>query len=159
MAWKRVKELPEKIDRLERRIANLTQDMATAKTHEHDRIAIDGRPRQKEDVQEALAAILKTVPTVLFQHRHIPLRVCRGLAFSLDLSPRDNPSVCVEGAATRFLDLSSDRPGPRALMNAVARLVEDYEVTRDRDTEDSKIVRAQLKDYEARIAHLRMTGI
>jgi phage shock protein A len=58
MVRKQVKELPEKIDQLERRIANLTQDMATAKTHEHDRIVIDGRPRQKEDVQEALAEIL-----------------------------------------------------------------------------------------------------
>jgi hypothetical protein len=151
MARKQVKELPEKIDRLERRIAHLTQDMATAKTHEHDRIVIDGRPREKEDVHAALAAILWTVPTMLFQHHCIPFGVYRGLAFSLDLSPRGNRSVCVEGAATRFLDLSSDCPGPRAVMNAVGRLVDSYELIRDRDREDLKIAQGQLHDYEARI--------
>ena len=106
MARKRIKELPEKIELLEKRIAGLGEDIATAHAHENDLVTINGRPRQKEDVQEALAAILKTVPTMVFQPRRIPLGIYRGLKFSLDLSPRENPSVCVEGAATRFLDLS-----------------------------------------------------
>jgi hypothetical protein len=151
MARKRVKELPEKIDRLQKRIADLTEDMATAKAHEHDRIIIDGRPRQKEDVQEALAAILKTVPTMVFQPRRIPLGVYRGLSFSLDLSPRDNPSVCVQGAATRFLELSSDNPGPRAMMNAVVRLVDSYEDEQSRARKDLDISRGQLRDYQTRV--------
>jgi hypothetical protein len=128
--------------------------MATAKSRGYDRIVIDCRPRRKKDVQEALAAVRRTVPTMVFQHCCIPLRVYRGLAFSLDLSLRDNPSICVEGTATRFLDLSSNHPGPRAVMNAVARLVDSYELIRDRDREDLKIAQGQFHDYEARIGSM-----
>ena len=35
-------------------------------------------------------------------------------------------------------------------MNAVARLVDSYEVTRDRDAEDVKIAQRQLRDYKTR---------
>ena len=57
----------------------------------------------------------------------VELGMYRGLKFGLDLSPHENPAVCVEGAVTRFEPLSREHRGPRAIMNAVARLVDGYE--------------------------------
>ena len=54
------------------------------------------------------------------------LGMYRGLKFSLDLSPHENPAVCVEGAVTRYEPLSREHRGPRAIMNAVTRLVDGY---------------------------------
>jgi len=153
MARKRVKELPEKIERLEQRISGLGEDIATANAHERDPVTIGARHYAKEDVQEALAAMLKGVDMVVFRNRRIPLGIYHGLKFSLDLSPRENPSVCVEGTVTRFLELSRENPGPRAMMNAVARLVDSYEHERSRATKDLEISRGQLRDYQSRIGN------
>jgi hypothetical protein len=39
-------------------------------------------------------------------------------------------------------------------MNAVARLVDSYELIRDRDRKDLIIAQGQLRDYEARIGRI-----
>jgi hypothetical protein len=81
----------------------------------------------------------------------IPLGTYRGLKFGLHLSPYDNPSVRVEGAVTRFENLYREDPGPRAIMNAVARLVDGYVVERRNTAKELEIACGQLKDYHARI--------
>ena len=67
------------------------------------------------------------------------LGMYRGLKFSLDLSPHENPAVCVEGAVTRYEPLSREHRGPRAIMNAVTRLVDSYEDERTRAAKDLEI--------------------
>jgi hypothetical protein len=151
MARKRVKELPEKIERLEKRIAGLGEDIAAACAHERDLVTIGQRHCAKKDIHEALEARLKGTTMTPWRHERVVLGMYRGLKFSLDLSPRDNPSVCVEGAVTRFLELSRENPGPRAIMNAVARLVDGYGDEQGRAAKDLEISRGQLRDYQTRI--------
>jgi hypothetical protein len=81
----------------------------------------------------------------------VDLGMYRGLKFSLDLSPHENPAVCVEGAVTRYEPLSREHRGPRAIMNAVARLVDSYEGEQARAAKDLEISRGQLRDYQSRI--------
>ena len=52
---------------------------------------------------------------------------------------------------TRFENLYRQDPGPRAIMNAVARLVDGYVVERRNTAKELEIARGQLRDYEARI--------
>jgi hypothetical protein len=149
MARLRIKELPENIERLEKRIAGLGKDIATVKTH--DGITIGARRYAKEDVQAALEARLKGVSMTPWRSEYVELGMYRGLKFGLDLSPQQNPAVCVEGAVTRFEPLSRDHHGPRAIMNAVTRLVDGYEGEQQRAAKDLEISRGQLRDYQSRI--------
>jgi hypothetical protein len=151
MARLRIKELPEKIERLEKRIAGLGEDIATAEAHERDPVTIGQRRYAKEDVQSALEAKLKGVSMDPWRRECVELGMYRGLKFSLDLSPHENPAVCVEGAVTRFEPLSREHRGPRAIMNAVARLVDGYGDERARAAKDLEISRGQLRDYQSRI--------
>jgi hypothetical protein len=96
-----------------------------------------------------LAGLLKGVS--MKSAGRIPLGTYRGLKFGLDLSPYSNPSVRVEGTVTRFENLYREDPGPRAIMNAVARLVDGYGNERAWSMKDLDIARGQLKDYQARI--------
>jgi hypothetical protein len=56
----------------------------------------------------------------------------------------------VEGAVTRFENLYREDPGPRAIMNAVARLVDGYVVERRNTAKELEIARGQLRDYQSR---------
>ena len=96
------------------------------KAHERDPVTIGQKRYAKEDVQSALEVKLKGVSMNPWRYKCVELGMYRGLKFSLDLSPHENPAVCVEGAVTRFEPLSREHRGPRAIMNAVARLVDSY---------------------------------
>jgi hypothetical protein len=151
MARLRIKELPEKIERLETRITRLGEDIATAKAHEQDPVTIGQRRCAKEDVHEVLEARLKGTSMNPWRRESVALGMYRGLKFGLDLSPHEKPAVYVEGAVTRFEPLSRDHHGPRAIMNAVARLVDGYEGERARSAKDLEISRGQLRDYQGRV--------
>jgi hypothetical protein len=158
MARLRIKELPEKIARLEIRIARLGEDIATARKHEGDPVTIGSRRCAKEDVHEALEARLKGVDMAPWRRESVALGMYRGLKFGLDLSPHENPAVYVEGAVTRFEPLSREHRGPRAIMNAVARLVDGYGDERARAAKDLEISRGQLRDYQSRIGGVFQHG-
>jgi hypothetical protein len=133
---------------LERRQAGLTQDIATAAAHAHDPITIGARRYDRED---ALAARVPSLPALVPQTHTVPLGVYRGLRFGLTLHPHSHPEVGVEGAVTRYGALSRDFHGPRAILNAVERIVGGYETERDRTARDAGIARGQQRDYEARL--------
>jgi hypothetical protein len=86
----------------------------------------------------------------VFEACHFPLGVYHGLTFSLHLHPHAPPSVCLQGQATRFLELSREHRGPRAVMNAVERLMGGYEAERGRAVRDLRIAQDQWRDYQAR---------
>ena len=81
----------------------------------------------------------------------MPLGTCHGLRFSLVLHPRGAPDVCVEGATTRYSTLSRDSHGPRAILNAVERVMGSYEAEREKTTRDLDIAQGQQRDYQARL--------
>jgi hypothetical protein len=60
-------------------------------------------------------------------------------------------SVCLQGQAIRFLELSREHRRIRAVMKAVDQLVGGDEAERDRDVRDVRIAQSQLRDYQAGI--------
>lgn len=57
----------------------------------------------------------------------------------------------VEGTLTRYAPLARDVHGPRAILNAVERLIGSAEAERDKARRDLEIAQGQRRDYEARL--------
>jgi N12 class adenine-specific DNA methylase len=151
LARKRLKELPADIARLETRRDALAADLVTIRAHALDPITIGDRRYAREEALKALGERLHAIPAAVIEARSYPLGVVRGLTFSLDLHPRYVPAVRIQGTASRFLDLSREHRGPRAVLNAVDRLIEGYEAERERIRHDLALAQGQLRDYQARL--------
>ena len=151
LARRTLRELPGDIARLERRRDGLAQDIATAIAHAGDLITIGERRYTREEAPEALALRLKTLPVVVPQTHTVPLGVYRGLTFSLVLHPHGAPDITVAGALARVSQLAQDFHGPRAILNAVERLVSSYATDREKTVRDLGIAQGQQRDYETRL--------
>jgi hypothetical protein len=81
----------------------------------------------------------------------VPLGVSRGLRFGLVQHPQGTPDVYIEGALRRSAPLARDVHGPRAILNAVERLIGSAESERDKARRDLTIAQGQRRDYEARL--------
>jgi hypothetical protein len=151
LARRHLRELPETIAQLEHRLADLEQDLATASAPTAAPFTIGSRTCSREDALERLATRLEVLPSSVAETRHMPLGTCHGLRFSLVLHPQGAPDVCVEGATTRYNSLSRDSHGPRAILNAVERVMGNYEAEREKTTRDLDIAQGQQRDYHARL--------
>jgi len=151
LARRQLRALPAEITRLERRLAALTEDIATAAAHAAEPIIIGTRPYSRHDALEALAARLQSLPAVVYETCSVLLGVSRGLRFSLVQHPQGAPEVYIEGALRRSAPLARDLHGPRAILNAVERLIGSAEAERDKATRDLEIAQGQRRDYEARL--------
>jgi hypothetical protein len=151
LARRKLRELPGDIARLERRRDALAQDIATATAHASDAIMIGERRYSRMDAPEDLALRLQALPALVPQTHTVPLGVSRGLTFSLVLHPHGAPDICVEGALTRVSQLPRDFHGPRAILNAVERLIGSYATEREKTVRDLGIAQGQRRDYEARL--------
>ena len=80
-----------------------------------------------------------------------PLGTYRGLSFGIVLHPIGAPEAYLEGAVTRHAHLSRDAHGPRAILNALDRLLGSYEGQAATAAQDLDIARTQLRDHEARL--------
>jgi hypothetical protein len=151
LARKRLRELPETIESLNRRLATLTADLETAATHASDPVTIGRRACAGKDLLDALGRSLDALPKQVWDARRIPLGVIRGLAFGIARHPRFAPEVYLEGATTRQVPLSREHHGPRAVLNAVERLAAGYSSSCDSVRQDLAITEGQLRDYRARL--------
>jgi hypothetical protein len=151
VARKRLKELPGDIARLEARRDALSADLATARTHAHDPVTIGARRYARAEALDTLGERLNAIPAAIFEARSFPLGIYRGLAFGLDLHPHAAPAVRVQGEATRFADLSREHRGPRAVLNAVEKLIGRDDAERERTRRDLGLAQGQLRDYQARL--------
>jgi hypothetical protein len=151
LARRSLRELPGTIARLGARIAALTQDVETAEAHTNDPLIIGGRSCGKDEVYELLAQRLQSLPAGVIEARSIPLGIYCGLSFGMALFPHQTPEIFVEGAAARYASLSRDHHGPRAVLNAVERLVGTYDLERNRATRDLGIAQGQRRDFESRL--------
>jgi hypothetical protein len=151
LARRQVRALPAEITRLERRLAALTQDRATAAVHATDLITIGTRSVSRPEALEALATRLHALPVLVVETRRVALGLARGLRFGLVQHPQGTLDVYVEGALRRSTPLARDAHGPRALLNAVERLIGSAEAERDKAARDLTIAKGQLRDYEARL--------
>jgi hypothetical protein len=146
-----LRALPAEIARLERRLAALTQDIATAAAHAADQVTIGTRPSSRHDALEALAARLQALPALVYETHTVALGLARGLRFGLVQHPQGTPEVSIEGALRRSAPLARDLHSPRAILNAVERLIGSATMEHDKATRDLAIARGQLRDYEARL--------
>jgi hypothetical protein len=74
----------------------------------------------------------------------------RGLRFGLIFHPQFASEVYLEAATTRQAMLSWEHHRPRAILNALERLVDGYGTECARVRQDLAIAEAQLHDYQAR---------
>jgi N12 class adenine-specific DNA methylase len=140
LARRSLKELPDTIKRHEKRIEGLTADMVTIEAHRGD----------PEPSTESLGKRMNNIPEEVSETRRFKLGTYRGLEFGLILHKFGQADVYVEGVVTRR-DSVRDNAGPRAVLNAVERLVVHYETERQRVTQDLAIAQGQLKDFESRL--------
>jgi hypothetical protein len=151
LARRQLRALPADIARLEHRVAALTQDMATAQAHADEPVTIGTRPYSRHDALEALAARLHALPALVYETHSVPLGLVRGQRFGLVQHPQGAPEVYVEGALRRSAPLARDVHGPRAILNAIERLIGNAAAERDKATRDLAIAQGQCRDYETRV--------
>src|SRR5262249_7211694 len=119
--------------------------------HAPDPATIGTRPYSRRDALEALAPRLHALPAFVVETHTVPLGRYRGLRFGLEQHPQGAPEVYVEGTLRRATALARDVHGPRAILNAVERLMSSAETERARASRDLAIAQCQLRDYEARL--------
>ena len=151
LARRNIKLLPETINRLTGRLANLTADMATATAHADDRMVIGSRTVSHEDETKALGGLLDTLPRHVSQTRRFGIGIYRGLRLGLVLHPEFAPELYLEGTITRHEVLSRDHHGPRAVLNALERLLASYGSESESTRKQLAIAETQLRDYQARL--------
>ena len=90
------------------------------------------------------------------------LGLYRGLRFGLVQHPQGAPEVYIEGALRRSTALARDVHGPRAILNAVERLIGSAATERDKATRDLAIAQGQLPGLRSppgrRICPCRVSG-
>jgi hypothetical protein len=151
LARRQLRALPADITRLEHRMAALTEDIATAQAQSAEPVIIGTQPYSRHDALEALAARLQGLPALVYETRSVPLGLVRGLRFGLVQHPQGAPEVYVEGTLRRYAPLARDVHGPRAILNAVERLLSTAASERDKATRDLAIAQGQLRDYDTRL--------
>ena len=96
LARRQLRALPADITRLERRVAALTQDIATAEAHATDPVTIGTQPYSRHDALEALAARLHALPALVYETRTRPpgsvLAACALAWYSIRRAPRRSMS-------------------------------------------------------------------
>jgi len=151
LARRNVRDLPATIARLERRVASLAADMATAAAHADDAVAIGTRLCSREDAIDLLGHRLKSLPDKVHETRRFPLGAYRGLAFGIVLHHLDAPEAYLEGQVMRHAYLSRESHGPRAVLNALDRLIGSYDSQAAAAAQDLAIAQGQLRDYDSRL--------
>ena len=151
VARMRLRTLPDTIKRLSDQLAGLTQDHATTRSHAGPSMTIGNHECDGAEMVELLAKRLDALPTAVSERRRVPLGTYRGLRFGLTMHPNSASDLYLEGAASRATMLTREHPGPRAVLNALERLVSGYPSHCESVREDLGIAQGQLRDYESRL--------
>ena len=146
-----MRELPETIQRLTKRLNDLSADLATANAHEHDPLTVGSRRCHSDDAMGILGKALDALPEKLREATRFPVGRYRGLAFGLLRHASGAADVYLEGAVTRHSQLFRDHQGPRAVLNALDRLADSYRGQCDATRQELAIAEGQLRDYDARL--------
>jgi hypothetical protein len=139
LARRAVRDLPDDIKRLEKRLEGMTTDKATLASSE----AVPS--------QEAVAERMKRMPDRVSETYRSPLGKYRGLDASLILHPLGGTEIVLDGATRRRETLMRDNPGPRAVLNALERLANSYDYECRSHRAEIGVKQGQLRDYESRL--------
>lgn len=139
LARRNLRDLPDDIKRMEKRLEGLTADMATT-------AANDGIPSQ-----EAIGNRLKVMPEKVSETYRTKLGTYRGLECGMIMHLLGGTEVYLDGAVRCRETLMRDNPGPRAVLNALERLAGGYQHDCRHLKAEIGVKQGQLKDYEARL--------
>jgi hypothetical protein len=151
LARRNLRDLPDTIVRLSKRLSDLSADQATAAAHAGDPLTIGGRTCHRDDTMAILGKSLNSLPDQVSTTRRYPIGTFRGLSFGLVQHPNGAADVFLDGAATRHGMLSRDAHGPRAVLNALERLAATYGSQCDTARQELAIAEGQLRDYQSRL--------
>jgi len=151
VARRSVRDLPARIESLSGRLTKLSADQATAEEHVHDPITIGRQEWDRVDAQTVLGKRLETLPISVREPTRVRLGTYRGMQFGIVLHPSFPPDVYLEGETIQRTMLSRDHQGPRAVLNALGRMAEDYAAEIVRVHQDLTLAQGQLRDYQARL--------
>lgn len=151
LARRNVRDLPEAIGRLHKRLSALEADAETARSHEDAPVLIDGDSCPRERLLGVLGARLDALPAEVNETRRFPLGRIRGLSFGVVKHRYSAPDVFLEGEGVRETALSKDAQGPRAVLNAVERLIASYGTRCEEVRRELTISETKLRDFTARM--------
>jgi N12 class adenine-specific DNA methylase len=142
LARKNIRDLPDDIKRLEKRLDGLTADMATMAGN------------KDTPSQEFVAERLKRMPEKVSETYRTPLGKYRGLDASMILHPLGGTEVVLDGATRCRETLMRDNPGPRAVLNALERLANGYDHACRANRGEISMKQGQLADFQARLGQV-----
>ncbi|WP_238602692.1 hypothetical protein [Fimbriiglobus ruber] len=148
LARRNLRELPQTIERLEKRLEALTEDAATVEGSKGMTVG------EKPGTEVVLGQALNRIPDEVDRRRVFPIGEYRGLAFGLERHPGGSADVYLEGRGYRTAQLSRESQGPRAVMNALNRIATTYDERIEATGKELAVVRGQLTDYEARLGRV-----
>ena len=149
LARRNVRDLPGVVERLGRRSADVESDIETAE-RVGDEVVLSDRAFGRDDALEPLLRLAERLPERVSEPRPVPFGVYRGLRFGMVLHPNAAPDVYCEGR-TRLCGRVARDAGPRAILNALDRLVASYPDERDAAARDRLVAEGQLRDYQSRL--------
>ncbi len=151
LARRNLRDLPSHISQLTKRLDGLTADQATVNGGDPGVLTIGGHATGRGEALATLAHALDALPVRVSSPRRFPLGRYCGLTFGMVLHPEWRPEVYLEGATFRKDTLSRDHHGPRAVLNALDRLLSGYAAECRRTRQDLTLAESQLRDYQARV--------
>jgi N12 class adenine-specific DNA methylase len=148
MARRKLKELPETIVRLEKRVEALTTDKERVSSWKGDPLIINGKPCSLDDASTALARVLEGIPEN--SDRRFLLGKYRGITFGIEYR-WNNADVYLSGETEQRTQLSKESRGPKAVLNALNRITASYDERIESNAKELELSRTQLGDYEVRL--------
>ncbi|MFL5328658.1 MAG: DEAD/DEAH box helicase family protein [Gemmataceae bacterium] len=147
VARKRLKELPQAIERLSARLAGLEADAGTVAVNKN--ISIGNRICPQDDVLVLLSNALNWIPERVTHPKRFPLGTFHGLSFGINRTSLST-DVYLEGKGFRCEMLNRDSQGPRAVMNALQRMALSYDELIAKIQKELALAQNQLHDYWSR---------
>lgn len=151
LARRRLRELPDELQQLEQLQSDLQQDHETLRTHQDEGLKIGGRAHHPSDVNELLGNRLKSFSARQPRSRKLTLGTKCGLRFGVTADTDSRVSVFVDGATSMTRRLAGGTPGPRAVLNALDRIIEELPQRAEKVRVDIAQARKHLEDYRDRV--------
>jgi N12 class adenine-specific DNA methylase len=139
LARRNIRDLPDAIRHLTKRVDGLTSDMATMEKNDGS-LSTEGIGHRMSRMPEKVS---ETYRTKLGTHR--------GLEAGIILHPLGGTEVYLDGAVRCRETLMRDNPGPRAVLNALERLADGYEADIRHLKAEIALKQGQFRDYESRL--------
>ena len=139
LARRNLRDLPDSIRHLTKRVDGLTADMATMAGN------------SGELTTESIGERMKRMPEKVSETYRTKLGAFHGLEAGIILHPLGGTEVYLDGAVRCREQMIRDNPGPRAVLNALDRLADGYEGDIRHLKAEIAVKQGQLKDYETRL--------